>query len=81
MTVTGSGITGALDIYGAAPNKSLVKINLGGIGEIVEGFDGTYGWACQPMTGPMLKQGKELEEKKFDADFYSDLHQPGRYAR
>ena len=31
------------------------------------------------MTGPMLTQGKELEEKKFDADFYSDLHDEGRY--
>ena len=31
------------------------------------------------ITGPSLTQGKELEEKKFDADFYSDLHEEGRY--
>jgi hypothetical protein len=79
MTVTGSGITGVLDIYSAAPDKSLVKINLGGIGEVVEGFDGVHGWSISPITGPSLTQGKELEEKKFDADFYSDLHQEGRY--
>ena len=79
LSMPSSGISGALDVYGAAPNKSLVKVNLGGIGDIVEGFDGTYGWALQPMTGPMLKQGKELDEKKFDADFYGDLHEPGRY--
>lgn len=80
MTVTGSGITGVLDIYGAKPDKSLIKINLGGIGDVLEGFDGVNGWSLSPMTGPMVTQGKELEEKKFDADFYSDLHEEGRYA-
>ena len=80
ISMPANGISGALDVYGAKPDKSLVKINLGGIGDIVEGFDGTNGWSLQPMTGPMLKEGKELAEKKFDADFYSDLHEPGRYA-
>lgn len=79
MTVVGSGITGTLHVYGAKPNKSLVKIGLGGIGELLEGFDGTTGWTLNPVTGPMLAQGKELEEKQFDADFYSDLHESGRY--
>jgi hypothetical protein len=80
MTVAGSGITGTLEIYSAKPDKSLVKINLGGIGEVVEGFDGVHAWSISPMTGPSLTQGKELEEKKFDANFYSDLHEEGRYA-
>ena len=31
------------------------------------------------MTGPRLTEGKELEQKLFDADFYSDLHEEGRY--
>ncbi len=79
MTIAGAGITGVLDIYGAKPDKSLVKISLGGIGDVFEGFDGTNAWSLSPMTGPVLTQGKELDEKKFDADFYSDLHEPGRY--
>jgi len=80
FSMPAQNITGALDVYGAKPDKSLVKINLGGIGDLVEGFDSTNGWILQPMTGPMLKEGHELAEKKFDADFYSDLHEPGRYA-
>lgn len=80
ISISGNGMTGVLDIYGAAPNKSLVKINLGGIGEMYEGFDGIHGWSVDPITGPSLKQGKELEEKKFDADFYIDLREEGRYA-
>lgn len=79
MTVAGAGITGVLDVYSAKPDKSLVKINLGGIGDVVEGFDGIHAWSVSPMTGPMLTQGRELAEKKFDADFYGDLHEEGRY--
>lgn len=80
INMSGAGITGALDIYGAAPNKSMLKINLGGIGEVLEGFDGVHAWSVSPMTGPMLIRGKELEEKRFDADFYSELHDETRYA-
>ena len=80
MTVAASGINGVLEIYSAKPDKSLVKISLGGIGDVIEGFDGIHGWSLQPMTGPRLAEGKELQEKKFDTDFYSDLHEEGRYA-
>ncbi len=80
FSMPAQNMTGAIDVYGAKPDKSLVKINLGGIGDLVEGFDGTVGWTLEPMSGPRLKEGKELTEKKFDADFYSDLHETGRYA-
>ena len=79
MKMSGAEITGVLDIYGAKPDKSLLKIDLGGIGVVYEGFDGVHAWSISPLTGPMLTQGKELEEKKFDADFYGDLHEEGRY--
>ena len=79
MSIPSAGMTGTLDVYSAKPDKTVVRITLGGIGEIAEGFDGTTAWSIQPMTGPALAQGKELEEKKFDADFYSELHDPARY--
>ena len=79
MSMPSSGVSGTLDVYAAKPNKSFVKLTLGGIGEVLEGFDGTVGWSLSPMTGPMLTSGKELEQKKFDADFYGDLHDRGRY--
>jgi hypothetical protein len=79
FTVAGAGISGTMDIYNAKPAKSLVKTTIGGIGEILEGFDGTHGWGISPMTGPSLAEGVELDQKRFDADFYSDLHDDGRY--
>jgi hypothetical protein len=79
FTVAGAGISGTMDIYNAKPAKSLVKTTIGGIGEILEGFDGTHGWGISPMTGPSLAEGVELDQKRFDADFYSDLHDDGRF--
>jgi hypothetical protein len=79
LSVASAGISGAIEMFNAKPAKSLAKTNIGGIGDILEGFDGTYGWGISPMTGPSLAEGSELEQKRFDADFYGDLHDPARY--
>ena len=79
LSMPANGISGPVDIYGAAPNRALVRTSVSGIGEIIDGFDGTHGWSISPMTGPTLKSGKELEEAKFDSDFYSELRDPKRY--
>jgi hypothetical protein len=62
------------------PDLALSKVTLGGIGELVEAYDGAHAWSQSPITGPMLSQGKELEQRKFDADFYGELHDPARYS-
>jgi hypothetical protein len=79
VSVAASGMNGTIEVFGAAPNLQVVKISMGGIGEITEGFDGTHGWSVNPVTGPTLKVGKELDQVKLDADFYSDLRDPKTY--
>jgi hypothetical protein len=80
LSVPASGISGPMEIFGAAnPNRVLVKTTVAGIGEIMEGFDGSHAWSMSPMTGPMLKVGKELTQTKLDADFYSELRDPKTY--
>ena len=73
-------MTGTIDVYAAAPDKSLLRITLGGIGQVEEGYNGAIGWTMSPMTGPALAQGTELEQKKFDSDFFADLHADANYA-
>jgi hypothetical protein len=80
FSVASAGMSGSLEVIAAKPDKSMVKINIPGVGEILEGFDGKNGWTLSPMTGPMLLEGKQLEEKKYDADFFSELHDDSRYA-
>jgi hypothetical protein len=79
LSMPAAGVTGAVDIYGAHPNRMLLKVSLGGVGEVLEGFDGTHGWSISPMTGPMLLEGKQLDEKRFDSDFHSELRTDARY--
>jgi hypothetical protein len=79
VSVPASGMSGTIEVFGAAPNLQVIKITMGGIGEITEGFDGTHGWSVNPVTGPTLKVGQELDETKLDADFYSDLRDPKTY--
>jgi hypothetical protein len=79
FSVTSAGMSGAIEVFAAKPDKSIVKINIPGVGEIVEAYNGKHGWTVSAMTGPMLLEGKQLEEKKFDTDYYSDLHAEGRY--
>jgi hypothetical protein len=43
------GIKGTFETYTAAPGKSINRTNLAGIGEIIEGFDGTTAWSINPL--------------------------------
>jgi hypothetical protein len=80
LSIPASGITGPMDIVHAAnPDRMVVKMSMPGIGDIMEGFDGSHGWSVNPMTGAMLKVGKELTQTKLDADFYGDLRDPQKY--
>ena len=79
LTMPANGISGPVEIYGAAPDHVLVRTTVTGIGEIVDAYDGKVGWSINPMTGPSLKSGKELEQTRLDADFYSELRDPKKY--
>jgi hypothetical protein len=79
ISIPSAGMTGTVEIFAARPNKSRLKITLAGVGEVQEGFDGTNGWTVSPMSGPMVLEGKQLDEKRFDADFYAELHDERRY--
>jgi hypothetical protein len=74
-----AGVTGTLEMFAAKPNKTLLKMSLPGIGDFHEGFDGTVGWSMNPLTGPTLMQGAQLEQRKMDSDFYSVVNYEKRY--
>ncbi len=74
FVVTGAGMGGPLMIRQKAPNQQLTTINISGIGEIKEGFDGTNAWDLNPMTGPTLKKGVALEQAARSAKFSALLN-------
>lgn len=79
VTMPSAGLTGSFEVFEAKPNKTVMRMNLAGVGEMNEGFDGTVAWSTSPVTGPAILEGKQLEEKKLDAEFFGDLHLEKRY--
>jgi hypothetical protein len=80
LSVPAQGMSGPMEVFAATnPDRMLVKITIAGIGDIIEGFDGSHAFSMNPMTGPLLKVGKELTQTKLDADLYSELRDPQKY--
>jgi len=69
MVITGSmelaaaGIKGSMVITKAEPDKSLVEIDLAGIGSVKQGYDGKVAWEINPMQGARIKDGDEKISK------------------
>jgi hypothetical protein len=79
VSIAATGMMGSIDVFAAKPDKTLVRITFGGIGAVEEGFDGKVGWSINPLTGPTLAEGKELDQKRFNSDFLADLHADERF--
>lgn len=73
------GMNGALEVLAKRPDKLLIKITLPGMGEMLQGYDGKVGWAANPVTGPMLLEGKMLDQLKEQANFDAVLHDRARF--
>jgi hypothetical protein len=50
------------------------------MGEVTSGYDGTTAWSVDPMQGPMLLEGKQLEDTRVQADFYGRLHESSNFS-
>lgn len=79
LSMPAQGISGTVEISAARPNRTLLRAEIGGIGKLESGFDGERGWTVDPITGPMLLTGKQLDQAKFDAVFESTFLDPARY--
>lgn len=79
LAMPAQGITGTVEILAARPNKTMLKAEITGIGTLESGFDGERAWTVDPITGPMLLTGKQLEQAKFDAAFDGPFQDLTRY--
>lgn len=79
LAMPAQGITGTVQIVAARPDKTLLRAEIGGIGSLESGYDGTHGWTVDPIMGPALLTGKQLAQAKFDAVFDGPFHDLGRF--
>lgn len=73
LSMPAAGMSGKLEVITLAPNKILTLLEILGVGNITQGFDGTVGWRIDPMVGPSLIEGSMLEELKKSSDMYKDV--------
>ncbi|MFN4034061.1 MAG: hypothetical protein ACK4ME_10690 [Fimbriimonadales bacterium] len=67
MEYPAQGLKGQFEAFYKSPDKFLMKINIQGIGEILQGYDGKVGWEKNPMTGLRELQGAELQQLRQSA--------------
>lgn len=70
-----AGVSGDLEISEARPNKSSMRISIPGMGQIEQGFDGTTAWSINPMQGPRLLTGRELDAVREESGFGASSRQ------
>lgn len=74
FAMPGMGLEGTVLLHASAPNLFHLAIEAPGLGAITQGYDGTVGWGDNPMTGPTVNSGKELEMTAITSDLYADLN-------
>jgi hypothetical protein len=67
------GASGTVEIWGKAPNKNGVRLDIAGFGIVQEGFNGTVAFAQDPQSGLREKTGAELAGEKLDSEFNKPL--------
>jgi len=73
MTIPAMGMTMNVDLYQARPNRIFTRVEMPGMGTTTSGYDGTVAWTNNPMQGPRILTGTELNEVLRQADFDASL--------
>jgi hypothetical protein len=74
MSMPALGMTMPMKMVMAAPNRIVTTAEMPGAGTLRSGYDGSVGWQVNPMTGPSLMSGPELEQIAQTADFFGLLN-------
>lgn len=67
------GMRGEMVVHQSQPNLMVASIDIPGMGSMKTGFNGTTGWSTNPMQGPMIMEGKQLDQIKRKADFFGSV--------
>lgn len=73
MSMPAAGMTMTMEMWQSRPNKMLMVMTIPGMGEVRQGYDGQTAWSTNPMQGPRIIEGAELEQTARQADFEANL--------
>jgi len=64
------GVKGTFESVAAEPYLTFTRMNMAGLGEFLDGFDGTTAWAINPIQGSRNKTAAEVAQQKILRDFH-----------
>lgn len=67
------GVRGRFEVLQMPPDRMVTRLTLPGIGDMVTGYDGSYGWSMNPVVGATLLEGLELTQVRERANVLSPL--------
>jgi hypothetical protein len=68
MSMPAAGINAQFSMTQLAPNQMQMVTSIPGMGEVQVGYDGTTAWAMDPMQGPRVLSGAELDQIRDESD-------------
>ena len=79
MSMPAAGMNATFEMTQVTPNQMSMVTTIPGMGEVLVGFDGTTAWAVDPMQGPRILAGAELNQARDDADRRTMVYQPDMF--
>jgi len=76
MAMPAAGINATFEMTQVAPNQMQMVTNIPGMGTIQAGYDGTTAWSMDPMQGPRVLTGKELDQVRDESDRRTAVRAP-----
>lgn len=71
MEVPAAGMSATISAWQRRPNLMVMTVDLPGVGQMRQGYDGTTAWSSDPMNGPRIVSGDEAAALIDGADFNS----------
>ncbi|TVP55977.1 MAG: hypothetical protein EA351_09175 [Gemmatimonadales bacterium] len=82
ISMPAMGLQGTFEIFQSPPDQMVMRMDLPGIGEIQQGYNGEVGWSLNPLMGPQVMEGAELAQTREQAVLAAALRDasvvPGR---
>jgi hypothetical protein len=73
MDIAAFGVSASTETYQKAPDKYMTVADIGGFGQVSDGYDGKAGWHTDPQAGLSDLTGERLATVKVEAQFQGDL--------
>jgi len=79
LELVGMNIGGPMEVLSHKSNKRLVQVEMGAMGTVREGFDGTTAWSIQPGIGAQIQEGLEQLQTQLHANYTAALKSASDY--